>query len=158
MAAGSSKTSLPIARTLPPSFDLIIDVFPCIITRIVCQFPQGRPPRVYVPSVCVYARARVTRHYASIQAYVKRTDRDQAFSLVIIPICWKMWPAPGDNTRLFRIILFQLVHVFVMSLRKDDVIIILIFVSFFPINHVGSITLVGYRLLIKRNWLFCKEN
>lgn len=46
-----------------------------------------------------------------------------------------MWPAPGDNTRLFRIILFQLVHVLVMSLRKDDVIIILIFVSFFPINH-----------------------
>lgn len=30
-----------------------------------------------------------------------------------------------------------------MSLRKDDVIIIFIFVfvSFFPINHVGSITI-----------------
>lgn len=64
-----------------PSFDLIIDVFPCIITRIVCQFPQGTvSPRVYV--VCV-EYTRVTRHYASIQAYVKRADRDQAFSLVL---------------------------------------------------------------------------
>lgn len=34
-----------------PSFDLIIDVFPCIITRIVCQFPQGRPH-------CIPARLR----------------------------------------------------------------------------------------------------
>lgn len=125
----------------------------------MCQFSQGRPhASIWCVCVCVCVEyARVTRHYASIQACVKRTDRDQAFSLVIIPICWKMWPAPRDNTRLFRIIgrscRSRLAHVVIMSLRKDGVIIIHFqfrFLLFYKvlINHLGSIAL--WYLLIKR--------